>query len=146
MRAHWELFVPIVLWISENMAHFDPFWLIEAHFCKFWPIQLIRGDTQNRDKMRVNLVVFFHFSQSWEFFAELKNSAKVQNRYPCVRTSGMSSTVKKGFNITILHFILPVSFGQCQSPRGHSWHQRGAPRPHTGTLPPPDPRLPGCKT
>ena len=83
MRAHWELFVPIVLWISEKMAHFDPFWLIEAHFCKFWPIELLRGDTQNRDKMRVNLVVFFHFSQSWEFFAELKNSAKVQNRYPC---------------------------------------------------------------
>ena len=65
------------------MAHFDPFWLIEAHFSKFWPIELVRGDTENRDKTRENLVVFFHFSQSWEFFAELKNSAKVQNRYPC---------------------------------------------------------------
>ena len=64
------------------MANFDSFGLIEANFCKFWPIELLRGDTQNRDKMRVNLVVFFHFSQSWEFFAELKNSAKVQNRYP----------------------------------------------------------------
>ena len=65
------------------MAHFDPFWLIGAHFCKFWPIEPVRGDTQNRDKTRVNLVVSFHFSKFLEFFTELKNSVKLQNRYPC---------------------------------------------------------------
>ena len=112
MRAHWELFVPIVLWISENVAHFDPFWLIEAHFCKFWPIELLRGDTQNRDKMRVNLVVFFHFSQSWEFFAELKNSAKVQNRYPWTTHVYLFCSVHF-FNVTFIFTIIEILWINC---------------------------------
>ena len=75
---------------------------------------LINFGIQNRDKSRVNLVVSFHFSQSLEFFAELFNSAKLQNRYPCASATSTNNILQSSVCDPTLcvshHMSWPLTF------------------------------------